>query len=167
MRKFGKKRTNKNSLNEAKLRPNVALVIFSSEGKILVGKRAGAEIWQLPQGGIEMGTLVEAAFKEAHEELGISRNDLVPIDVLDYLNVYKFKAPKDYGDEVYHGQSQRFIVFKFIGTEVDLSKCTSNELSEVKWVTLDEFVCICDPVRRKAYEEIVKEIKRKNILLRL
>lgn len=150
-----------------RFRPNVALVILNTQGQVLVGKRAGTEVWQLPQGGIETDTLVEAALKEAHEELGIARKDLVPLDVLNYVNTYEFRSPKDYGEAVYDGQTQRFIVFKFTGGNVDISKASSKELTEVRWLDIADLPTFADPVRRAAYEKIVAEVKEKGILERL
>lgn len=150
-----------------RFRPNVALIILNSNGQVLIGKRAGTEVWQLPQGGIETDTLVEAALKEAHEELGISRKELIPLDVLNYVNTYQFKSPKDYGEAVYDGQTQRFIVLKFTGSQVDLSKASSKELTEVKWVNITDLTTLADPVRKAAYEKIVVEILDRAVLDRI
>ncbi|MCS6894285.1 MAG: NUDIX domain-containing protein, partial [Deltaproteobacteria bacterium] len=149
------------------LRPNVALVIINSEKKVLVGKRAGTQVWQLPQGGVESNTLIEAALREAQEELALSPSDLVPIDVLDYINVYRFKTPKDYGDSVYSGQSQKFVVFKFVGRNVDVNLASSKELEEIDWIDIEQLDLFCDPLRASAYKEVKEEIIRKKLLLRI
>lgn len=167
MGKVSKKRNCGSVPRALKLRPNVCLVIFNSEKRILIGKRANSNIWQLPQGGIESNTLIEAGLREAAEELGIHPHDLVPIEVLDYVNSYKFKTPKDYGDDVYHGQSQRFVVFKYLGPCIDLSKASSRELDDIKWIEISNLVKECDPLRQKAYKRVVEEISKKNILSRV
>jgi hypothetical protein len=36
-------------------RPNVGLIIFNDEGKVLWAKRIGQDAWQFPQGGLDEG----------------------------------------------------------------------------------------------------------------
>ncbi len=167
MAKVGKRRVGGNKYGTLKYRPNVCLLIFNKEKKILIGKRANSNIWQLPQGGVESNTLIEAGLREAFEELGIAPSELIPVEVLDHVNTYTFKTPKDYGDDVYQGQSQRFVVFKFMGHKIDLTKATSKELEDIKWIELPQIAKECDPLRQRAYRKVIDEIQRKGILSRI
>ena len=145
----------------------MALVILNDKAEVLLGRRAGTQVWQLPQGGIEGDTLIEAAFKEAKEELGIDRRSLIPIDVLDFVNTYNFKSPKNYGDSYYKGQTQRFVVFKYVGSGISLADASSNELDAVKWVKLEEFPKHSDTIRQKSYEHVLLELQQKDIINRV
>lgn len=50
-------------------RPNVGIIIFNDEGKLLWARRVKHDGWQFPQGGVERGeTVQEAVFRELEEE---------------------------------------------------------------------------------------------------
>lgn len=64
--------------NGLEYRPVVVMMIFNDRDEVLVVQSAkNAEWWGFPQGGIDPGETIElAAFREANEELGLSRRDL-------------------------------------------------------------------------------------------
>src|SRR5690606_20343687 len=58
-------------------RPNVGLIIFNDDGKLLWAKRVGQDAWQCPQGGIRRDERPErAALRELREEVGLEANDV-------------------------------------------------------------------------------------------
>ena len=56
-------------------RPNVGIVLFHPDGRVWLGRRAGAEgpyNWQFPQGGVDADeSFDDAALRELHEETGV------------------------------------------------------------------------------------------------
>ncbi len=63
---------------EGEYRPVVVMMIFDSLGGVLVVQSAkNSDWWGFPQGGIDPGeSLEDAAYREAFEELGLTRDDL-------------------------------------------------------------------------------------------
>ncbi|HEX3852329.1 MAG TPA: NUDIX domain-containing protein, partial [Polyangiaceae bacterium] len=58
-------------------RANVGIVLMRGEGEVFLGRRTGGRGWQFPQGGVRFGEqLEEAALRELHEEIGVSRSDV-------------------------------------------------------------------------------------------
>ena len=148
-------------------RPNVCLIILNSDGKILLGLRAGPiSVWQLPQGGIEKGdSLTEAALREAEEELGTPNFEVVA--TLDSKHKYDFSKPKNYGDSIFCGQSQSYVVLNFVGidSEIKVTSVEHPEFSEVKWVSISEALQIADNIRIPAYRTAFDELKQKARIL--
>lgn len=144
-------------------RPNVCLIILNAEGKILLGLRAGPiSVWQLPQGGIESGdSLTDAALREAEEELGTSSFEIVA--TLDSKHKYDFSKPKNYGDSIFCGQSQSYVVLKFVGvdSEINVTGVEHPEFSEVKWVSVSQALQIADNIRVPAYKTAFYELEQK------
>ena len=58
-------------------RPCVGVMLINGEGQAFVGKRIDTkegDWWQMPQGGGDEGEdLLEAAYRELHEETGVKR----------------------------------------------------------------------------------------------
>ena len=58
-------------------RPNVGIIIFNRDGKLLWCKRKAGDGWQFPQGGIDANEVPEEAiFRETYEEVGITQEKL-------------------------------------------------------------------------------------------
>lgn len=144
-------------------RPNVCLIIINNEGNIFLGLRAGPiSVWQLPQGGIEEGdSLVDAALREAEEELGTSKFEV--ITTLESTHRYDFSKPKNYGDSTYCGQFQSYVVLRFIGSDADIrvKEVEHPEFSDYRWVSLGEALQLADSIRIPAYRTALEELKQK------
>lgn len=144
-------------------RPNVCIIILNRDGKIFLGLRAGSvSIWQLPQGGVENGdSLIDAALREAEEELGVRSFDV--ITTLESTHRYDFSKPKNYGNTTYRGQFQSYVVLKYTGveSEIRITEVKHPEFSDYKWVTLSEALQLADSIRIPAYKTAFEELKQK------
>jgi putative (di)nucleoside polyphosphate hydrolase len=58
-------------------RANVGIVLMGEDGRLFLGRRAGGRGWQFPQGGMRRGERAEESlFRELHEEIGLSDQDV-------------------------------------------------------------------------------------------
>lgn len=100
-------------MEEKPYRPNVGMVVFNQDGKLLVGERYQFQgAWQFPQGGIDEGEEPDkAALRELYEEVGISKPELVAI----YPEWIFYDFPpnlKLYGKMAdYKGQMQKWYLY--------------------------------------------------------
>ncbi|MDP6288618.1 MAG: RNA pyrophosphohydrolase [Arenicellales bacterium] len=145
-------------------RPNVGIIIFNDEGKLLWARRVKHDGWQFPQGGVERGeTVQEAVFRELEEEVGLcschvqlvgrTRNWLhydVPSSMLRSEHSRGFK-----------GQKQHWFLFHLLGKESDLclEGCDRPEFDDWKWVDywmpLDNIVIF----KRDVYKLALKHLE--------
>ena len=167
-------------------RSNAACIAVNKDSKILVARKSWVEMkqaglpkqlwhqpmWQFPQGGIDKGETVEqAAQRELYEETGIRSSKLLFVSPHRHrytwnnatrpLLIDKFKLVRKYQAQ---GQEQFIVYFYFFGqdSEVILDK---RELSEYKWLDLEEVGQILQKERlpvleiiRKDWPEILKEL---------
>jgi len=117
----------------------VSAVIFSKDGKILLGKKVKngvySETWHLPGGGIEQGEeLVTALKREVNEETGL---EIEEVEMMD---------DADGGTSVKTINNERvFVRMKFNVYQVHLEQnaseiqiSPSDEFSEMKWVDAND-----------------------------
>src|SRR5690606_37548514 len=89
-------------------RPCVGIVLANSENKVWIGRRVpkwecdgGAELWQMPQGGIDEGEDPrQAAFRELFEEVG-ARNATVMAETEGWLH---YDLPRSAIGKALHGR---------------------------------------------------------------
>lgn len=117
-------------------------------GRILLIRRAfepGAGKWSIPGGLVEVGErLSEAAVRETEEETGLQ------IEVLELINVFDMIDPDGDGKTRYH-----YVLVDFLSKPVGGRERSSEEVTELKWVTFEEAKGM-DLTRtaRKALEEL-------------
>ena len=142
-------------------RPNAGIVVFNKEGKVLLCKRSDEDDeWQFPQGGIEKGmTPAETALKEGHEELGVPEDAFQIIKVLKAKNEYEFDPiPARYKNK-FRGQSQTFVLLRFLGKDEDISLTRyDQEFTQWRWCTIEEVRKMAEPKRLVGYEKAFKEL---------
>ena len=101
-------------------RPNVGIIIFNRDGKLLWCKRKAGDGWQFPQGGIDANEVPEEAiFRETYEEVGITQEKLEIIKENDkWINydVPKAKIPNyfSFKNRKFKGQTQKWFLARFL-----------------------------------------------------
>ena len=92
-------------------RTNVGIILMRGDGEVFLGRRTGGRGWQFPQGGVRVGErLEEAAYRELHEEIGVSRTDVEFIGLT--TRWLRYRLPPRYIRRNQHpvciGQKQRW-----------------------------------------------------------
>lgn len=152
---------------EKKYRPNVGLMIVNQLGMVWIGERANAEKFgykfQMPQGGIDKGeTVIEAAFRELWEETGLQSHQVELIKESAVWHQYDFFEPLQYHDGLYHGQKQKWVLFRFKGEDADFNlKTNPDEIEFVRffWAPVDEIADMVVPFKKEVYKAVVNEFE--------
>ncbi len=116
-------------------RPNVAALIERDNGEIFIAERLGVKgAWQFPQGGVDAGESLEAAFyRELEEEIGVKPQ---LVEVLEIRSGYRYAFPKGrlkYG--IYGGQEQTYYRCRFLGKDTDIRlDAHQREFSRWRWI---------------------------------
>jgi putative (di)nucleoside polyphosphate hydrolase len=119
-------------------------------------------MWQLPQGGIDVGEATEAAaLRELEEETGISPH---LVDVLEELPDWLYyDFPETLRGEItgkgrYLGQRQKWFALRFKGKDADvrLDSHPPIEFSTWRWAPLAEIPHLVIPFKRPVYEEVAR-----------
>jgi len=143
-------------------RPNVGIIIFNDEGKLLWAKRAGQDAWQFPQGGIQENEAPElAALRELHEEVGLEPEDVeIVATTAKWL---PYRLPKQYIRQnsypVCIGQKQKWFLFRFLGNtdKMRFDHTNKPEFDHWCWIDywdpLDQVISFKREVYRQALEE--------------
>jgi putative (di)nucleoside polyphosphate hydrolase len=145
-------------MTEKPYRKNVGMVVFNSQGEVIVGERVHfPNSWQFPQGGIdEKEDYIDAAKRELYEELGIK--DAV------YVGEYPDWIPYDFPNNLhlnanlqkYRGQLQRWMLYFWDGA---LSDCdlTHHEIEflSIRFMRLEETVEAVVDFKKPVYQKFV------------
>ena len=104
--------------------------IKNNDGKYLISRRSKDRtsyplLWECPGGSVLKGeTGIEGARRETMEEVGVDLSNISGIVINTKLR------------ESFHDIMEAWL-FQYNG-EVDLSKATTNEVCEYKWMNIDE-----------------------------
>lgn len=150
---------------EKKYRLNVGLMIVNQEGKVWMGERVNAEKfgfkYQMPQGGIDRKeTPLEAAFRELYEETGLKKEHVDLLKESKDWHQYDFFSPIIYPEGVFHGQKQKWFLFRFKGNDSDFNlKIHPQEIefSSYFWCEPDKMISLVVPFKRVVYQKVIKE----------
>lgn len=136
-------------------------MLCNGPGRVLVGHRVdmAKDAWQMPQGGIDDDEQPhQALWRELKEEVGTDKATIVA-EARDWLN-YDFPAeliPKLWGGR-FRGQSQRWFLLRFLGTDADLALDThEREFRETRWVEPDALPLLVVPFKRDSYHRVLAE----------
>jgi ADP-ribose pyrophosphatase YjhB (NUDIX family) len=115
------------------LRVAVSAFVLDDADRLLMIRRTDNDLYALPGGGQEIGeTVAQAVVREVAEETGID------VEVTGVIGIYSNPAHVIAYDD---GEVRQEFSICFRATPTGGKPCTSNESSEVEWVTrkrLDE-----------------------------
>jgi putative (di)nucleoside polyphosphate hydrolase len=144
-------------------RPNVGLIIFNDEGKLLWAKRIGQDAWQFPQGGILRHEKPEnAALRELREEVGLDAVDVEVVACTDRWLRYRLPSHlvRQKSFPVCIGQKQRWFLLKLLGdsSRIRFDLSVKPEFDDIRWIdywdAADQVVSFKRNVYRRALEEL-------------
>ena len=151
-------------------RPNVGAVLFNTDGRVLIARRAdmpnaegAAGGWQLPQGGIDAKEDPRlAVLRELREEIGTDRAEIIG-EHPDWL-VYDLPAEL-VGRALhgrYRGQRQKWFALRFLGTDADirLDLDPHPEFDMWRWAQLAELPALAVQFKRPIYETLAASFAR-------
>ena len=143
-------------------RPCVGIFLINDAGKVLVGRRIGAEAdaWQMPQGGIDAGEEpAHAALRELEEETGTSNARIIG-EAAEWV---RYDLPGDMIGKLwkgrYRGQRQKWFALRFLGSddEIDPAGVAHPEFDGWQWMDAGDLVANVVAFKREIYAMIVDE----------
>lgn len=144
-------------------RPNVGLIIFNDEGKLLWAKRFGQDAWQFPQGGIQRHERPEsAALRELREEVGLEAAD---VEIVASTGKWlRYRLPehliRQRSFPVCIGQKQRWFLLRLLGdaARIRFDLGDKPEFDDIRWIdywdAAEQVVSFKRNVYRRALEEL-------------
>ena len=149
-------------INLLPYRLGVGLVIINDQLEIFTGRRLdNTRAWQMPQGGIDNNEIpLEAAYREMYEETGIRKSKVTLLK--QTKTWYRYDLPQEIQNKFwggkFRGQSQKWFLFKFNGTEFDINIETKDqEFSDWKWSKKTEMLDSIVPFKRSLYQSVLKD----------
>ena len=149
-------------INLLPYRLGVGLVIINDQLEIFTGRRLdNTKAWQMPQGGIDNNEIpLEAAYREMYEETGIRKSKVTLLK--QTKTWYRYDLPKEIQNKFwggkFRGQSQKWFLFQFIGTEFDINIETKDqEFSDWKWSKKTEMLDSIVPFKRSLYQSVLRD----------
>lgn len=142
-------------------RPNVCIILYNRERKVLLGERYGQPgIYQFPQGGVEDGSPEESVYREINEELGIPREKLRIERKLNATHQYDFSEVPAYAAGKWRGQSQTFWLVLFLGDNSDINVDGDHpEFTGFRWCSPEDVRNVAEPKRLPGYEKPLQEVE--------
>ncbi|MAM71333.1 MAG: RNA pyrophosphohydrolase [Gammaproteobacteria bacterium] len=143
-------------------RPNVGIIIFNDDGKLLWAKRAGQNAWQFPQGGIRSGESPEDALhRELYEEVGLQPQH---VEIITRTQKWlPYRLPKQFirqnSEPVCIGQKQKWFLLRLVGdsNNICFDRTERPEFDRWRWISywkpLDQVIAFKRDVYRRALKE--------------
>jgi putative (di)nucleoside polyphosphate hydrolase len=146
-------------------RANVGIVLMDDVGRLFLGRRSGGRGWQFPQGGMRRGeSPEEALFRELHEEIGLTADDVrIAAQTAHWL---RYRLPRRYVRRdslpLCIGQKQRWFLLQLEHPDPQFRFDTtgSPEFDQWRWVDywqpVREVIYFKRPVYVRALQELAE-----------
>ncbi len=167
---MSKNKTKPVKADDLPYRPCVGIMVLNRQGLVWAGRRipignseydGSAQLWQMPQGGIDKGEdPLKAAYRELHEETGMTTVSLLA-EAPDWINYDLPAHLMGIGLKgKYRGQTQRWFAFRFEGAESEIAINPppgghEPEFDEWAWKPMHELPGLIVAFKRGVYEEVV------------
>jgi len=152
-----------NQIPDHLYRKGVGIMVLNSQNKIFVGKRLKnrSDLWQMPQGGIDIGEEEDVAvLRELKEETGICNIEIIKKSEKYFYYNLPYMLQKKFYKGKYLGQKQRWFLVKFSGDlekDINLKGYSTPEFSNFKWVDVETLLKSVVSFKQKMYEQVVNE----------
>ena len=144
-------------------RPAVGLMIINKMNEIFIGNRIEAKhaIWQMPQGGINLGeTPSQAAMREMLEEIGSNNATIRAESRYWYCYDIPLKSIPQLWNGKYCGQNQKWFLIRFEGSDDEINvKTQIPEFSQWQWIVPDKLNSTISYFKRRLYGTVLREFK--------
>ena len=153
-------------MEEALYRPNVGIIIFNKDGKILWCKRKQGDGWQFPQGGIDKGeSPLEALYRETYEEVGLKKHQIKIVRENERwigYDVPKDRVPKyfSFKNRRFKGQTQKWFLAEFLGNDEDINLSLHSQIEFSEWTWSSYWHPITGGIefKRDAYRKALNDL---------
>jgi putative (di)nucleoside polyphosphate hydrolase len=154
-------------------RPCVGMMVLNGKGQVWTGRRiaepggemdGAAELWQMPQGGIDPGEEpIETARRELYEETGMESLAFIE-EAPGWIN---YDLPAELVGITwkgkYRGQTQKWLAFRFEGDESEIRinpppAGHEAEFDRWAWRELDELPGLIVPFKRDVYRQVIEAL---------
>jgi putative (di)nucleoside polyphosphate hydrolase len=146
-------------------RPNVGLIIFNDEGKLLWAKRFGQDAWQFPQGGIQRHEKPEnAALRELREEVGLEAADVEIVACTGKWLRYRLPEHliRQRSFPVCIGQKQRWFLLRLLSdtARIRFDLGDKPEFDDIRWIDYWEPAEQVVSFKRNVYRRALEELRQ-------
>jgi putative (di)nucleoside polyphosphate hydrolase len=144
-------------------RANVGIVLMHDDGRVFIGRRTGGKGWQFPQGGVRRGeSPEESLFRELHEEIGLSSEDVRIVAQTRRWLRYRLPARFVRRDSkpLCIGQKQRWYLLRLRHADPQFRFDLTGEPEFDRWRWVDYWQPIREVIyfKRKVYTRALHEL---------
>jgi putative (di)nucleoside polyphosphate hydrolase len=139
-------------------RAGVGTVIYNHLNEIAIFKRVQPPVgvWELQQGGIDVGEMPEETlWRELHEEVGIIKDDIESITSMPGWTIYqRGEGIADISLDTL-GQAHQWYFLKLKdGHSINLENALEDEASEFRWTNFDELIALTGAHKQHVYQSL-------------